>query len=219
MIQTKFQNIKVLIWDIDGTMYDFRKTPGLHEDIRTSEYRVIENHTGWSRAKTLVRFLPLYKKEKSGTKSAAILSGIPVSQAALEGEKYLDRLKYIRPDPKLVGLFGKLKIYTHFMLVNGVQDMTKQVLKKLGLDLGIFTEIVTSEIVGDNKPSPKGFEYILNKTNLPPDQHLMIGDREEVDLKPAKKLGMKTCLVWSDKKSQLADVTLSTVYDVQSVLL
>ena len=58
----------------------------------------------------------------------------------------------------------------------------------------------------------------MKKTGLPPEAHLMIGDRELVDLAPAKNLGMHTCLVWSDKKSTIADATLLTVYDVAAML-
>jgi len=78
--------------------------------------------------------------------------------------------------------------------------------------------MVTSETVGTTKPHEAGFRYILAKTKLPPAQHLMIGDREAVDIVPAKKLGMKTCLVWSQVQSQIADITLPTVYDLGKVL-
>jgi FMN phosphatase YigB (HAD superfamily) len=59
----------------------------------------------------------------------------------------------------------------------------------------------------------------MEKTGLPPVAHLMIGDRERVDLVPAKKLGMKTCLVWAAEPSMVADITLPTVYDLSQVLV
>ena len=95
----------------------------------------------------------------------------------------------------------------------------KKIIKITGLNANIFTGIVTSEKVGVNKPELKGFQYILNKTQLSADEHLMIGDREEVDLVPAKKLGMKTCLVWSNKKSEIADITVKDVYAIKNFLL
>ena len=58
----------------------------------------------------------------------------------------------------------------------------------------------------------------MKKTGLPAAAHIMIGDREAVDLAPAKMLGMKTCLVWSDSASLVADVTLKTVYEVATIL-
>ena len=215
-MNARFKDIKVLIWDFDGTLYNF--VPQLKEEIRESEYRVIMNHTKWSREKTISEFLPLYEKSHSGTTTAAKLSGITVVEAVKEGELYVDRSKYIGHDGKLVHLFEQLKSFTHYMLVNGVKAKTEIFLRHLGLDPKIFKEIVTSETVGVNKPNLAGFRYILVKTKLPPREHLMIGDREEVDLAPAKGLGIETCLVWSDKQSEIADVTVATVYDMASLL-
>jgi FMN phosphatase YigB (HAD superfamily) len=45
----------------------------------------------------------------------------------------------------------------------------------------------------------------------------MIGDREAVDLVPAKAVGMHTCLVWSEIKSTIADITLPDVYRVADI--
>ncbi len=81
---------------------------------------------------------------------------------------------------------------------------------------------MTSEIVGDNKPSPKGFQYILSQTGLLPQEHLMIGDRVDVDLQPAKKLGMRTCLVtWGRKmeRPEYVDEVVETAYTVAELLL
>jgi len=78
--------------------------------------------------------------------------------------------------------------------------------------------MVTSEIVGITKPDLAGFSSILDYTKLPPALHLMIGDREAIDHVPAKKLGMSTCLVWSEAKRSVVDLTLPTVYDVAKLL-
>ncbi len=216
----KLKNIKVLVWDVDGTFY--KQDPAHKKEIRESELRVIMDHTGWPHEKAETEFYKQYLKiSPSGTTVAARLSGIPVAQVAKEGEKYNHVENFIHRDPRLIALFFKLvKLdqFVQYILMNGVRDRSLRILKLLGLNRGIFTEIVTSETVGENKPSLKGFQYILNKTKLPPQQHLMIGDREEVDLVPAKKLGMKTCLVWSEKKSIVADKTASSVYKIINIL-
>lgn len=219
MIMNKsFFGIKVLIWDFDGTLY--KRNDSLWREIRESEYRVIINHTGWTREKTIAEFTPLYVRLHSGTTTAAKLSGISTHEAAKEGERYIDRTRYIKGDDKrLVHLFKQMNYFVHYLLVNGVRAKTEIGLKYLGLEPAFFKEIVTSETVGENKPSEVGFRYILHQTGLPPEAHLMIGDREEVDLVPAKSLGMKTCLVWNSVKSNVADITLPTVYDVGKIKL
>lgn len=205
----KFSHIKVLIWDFDGTLY--KPDPLLWRDVRESEYRVIADHTKWAREKVLTEFEKLYNITfKSATQVVAKLANISVLQAAQEMEEYYDRTKYLSRDEKLIELFQKLTNFSHYLLVNGIQMKIKKALKKLGLSHNVFKEIVTSETVGDNKPSPKGFEYILKKTRLPAGEHLMIGDRIDVDLAPAKKLGMKTYLVtWGES---------STVYNLANLV-
>lgn len=213
-----FQNVRVLIWDFDGTLY--RPNVDLFHKVREAEFQTIMDHTHWSREKTIEEFGKYYKTiTPSATQTVAALSKISIAQAAIESEKYFDRVAYLHRDPRLVELFTKLKGFRHYILANGVSAMLKKVLPVLGIPVSTFKEIVTSEIVGVTKPDPKGFLYIMNKTGLPPAAHLMIGDREMVDIAPAKALGMHTCLVWSGTKSTIADVTLPTVYDVSRMIV
>ncbi len=154
----------------------------------------------------------------SGTMVTALLAGISNAQASIESSKGTNYEVYLKKDPQLSAMFAALSDRTHYMLVNGTQESVRRGAGLLGVDTDVFREIVTSEIVGETKPSPKGFRYIMEKTGLPPAQHLMIGDRERVDLAPAKALGIKTCLVWSASPGEVADVTLPTVYDVADML-
>lgn len=209
--------ISVCIWDFDGTLY--RRQPALWNEIRASEIRVIMEHTGWTEKKATDEFYKIYGvTTPSGTKTTSLLAHISNEQASIETSRYTDYAKYLKPDPALSTMFEKLAHVEHYMLVNGTQDSVRRGAKLLGLDLSLFREIVTSEIVGETKPGIKGFLYIIGKTGLPAHAHMMIGDREAVDLVPAKSLGLHTCLVWSDTKSSIADVTLAQVYDIVNVL-
>lgn len=210
--------IRILIWDFDGTLY--KPNPDLFHDVRESEYRAIMNHTGWTREKTIEEFHTLHKVTiQSATAVVAKLCGISIAAAAVESEKYFDRKKYLHRDPRLIKMFEDLKGFRHFILANGMIAKHKETLAVLGIPIATFEEFVTAETVGVTKPDPAGFLYIMKKTGLPPAAHLMIGDRELVDIVPAKKLGMHTCLVWSETKSAIADVTLPTVYDVARIMV
>lgn len=216
-MNTQFGNVKVLIWDFDGTLY--RQQPALLEQIRESEYRVIMEKMDWTHEKAVEAFGKVYNIiTPSGTQSVAIITGISMKDAAIETTRYVDYSHYLIPDSKLGALFETLKHFRHLMLVNGTQASVSKGLALLHVDPTIFEEIVTSEIVGETKPSKKGFEYIMEKTGLPASAHLMIGDREFVDLAPAKALGMKTCLVWTDGSSTVASATVSTVYEIVDML-
>jgi HAD superfamily hydrolase (TIGR01549 family) len=212
----KYSDVRVLIWDFDGTFY--KPDPKLFHAVRESEYRTIMEFTHWDREKTVSEFEKSYKKiTPSATQTVAMLCGIPTSEAALIMENYFDRRDYLRRDEKLIALFEKLKKFRHYILANGTRHHLEETLVTLGIPAGTFTEILTSEHIGENKPSEKGFLYIIKKTGLPPVAHMMIGDREAVDLVPAKAVGMHTCLVWSEIKSTIADITLPDVYRVADI--
>ena len=213
----KMQGVSVCIWDFDGTLY--KQIPALWDQIHQTEIDVIATHTGWSVEKATEEFYKIYKVETpSGTTTVSRITGISHADASRETSALTDYAKYLHPDPKLSEMFANLSKYRHLMLVNGSQESVTRGLAILGVQKRFFEEIVTSEIVGETKPSTKGFQYILAKTGLAPAAHVMIGDREQVDLAPAKSLGIKTCLVWSDTPSTVADVTLPSVYECVNML-
>jgi putative hydrolase of the HAD superfamily len=213
-----FTNINVLIWDIDGTLYP--PSEEISREILESAYKTIMEYTGWNREKTLSEFEKVHGiVTPSSTEATALICHMTTAQAAVKTDGYFNRLHYIARDPKLITLFEQLSGYRHFLLGNGTKKNIRIALEVMGIAPSTFTEIVTSETVGVNKPEDNGFRYILEKTGLPAWQHLMIGDREKVDLVPAHALGMKTCLVWAIKTGMVADITVPTVYEVSQILV
>lgn len=211
-------DIAVLIWDFDGTFY--KPNPGLFAAVREAEYRVITAHNGWTKEQAVEAFEKLYKKiYPSATETVGRIVGIPTGKAALEMENYFDRRDFLARDEHLISLFSHLNTYRHIIFGNGIIARIKETLKVLGVPPETFELFVTSEVTGKTKPHPEGFQYILDYTTLPADQHLMIGDRDLVDLAPAQALGMHTCLVWSDTPGPHADITVPTVYDVARVTI
>lgn len=57
-----------------------------------------------------------------------------------------------------------------------------------------FSVVVSSADCGAAKPEPKIFELALQRAQCAPHEAVMIGDRLDNDIYPAKKLGMKT--IW-----------------------
>jgi HAD superfamily hydrolase (TIGR01549 family) len=211
----KFTGITTIIWDLDNTLY--RRNPQLQKDLRDAEISVICRHTGWDRHKAITEFENIHKSVyQSATEASAHLAHIPIPQAAREMEEYFDRVKFLSRDAKLLEMFKRLNTYDHFILTNGVIEQATKAIDTLGLSPTQFKEIVTSEQTGVNKPDPAGFLYILKKTAKPASSHLMVGDRDEVDIEPAKRLGIKTCFVWGE--SSVADTSLPTVYEIADIL-
>ena len=60
--------------------------------------------------------------------------------------------------------------------------------------LPYFTAVASSWEAGSTKPDPAFFKYALSLAGCAPEEAVMIGDRLDNDIFPAKALGMKT--VW-----------------------
>lgn len=215
-------DISVFIWDFDNTLY--RQKDELAQQVREAEYAVIENHTDWNREKVLTEFNTIFPSTyKSATEAAAHLAHITVVEAAAQMERLFERTNYLEKDDRLIETFSKLKTVRHYLLVNGIRGNIQRAVEKLGLAPSVFADIVTSEIVGVNKPNSKGFQYIVEHSGVPAEAHLMIGDRIPVDLEPAKKLGMKTCWIYwghdlKEANDQVVDICIPTVYEFEKIV-
>lgn len=58
-----------------------------------------------------------------------------------------------------------------------------------------FSDMQISEEVGFGKPRARFFTQLLERIECPPDRAVMIGDRIDYDIRPAKALGMKAVQV------------------------
>jgi HAD superfamily hydrolase (TIGR01549 family) len=67
------------------------------------------------------------------------------------------------------------------------------ILENLGL-LNYFQIHGISQIVGKVKPDPAFFYWALEQAKCQPNETIMIGDRVDNDIKPARSIGMKT--IW-----------------------
>ncbi|MBQ9680145.1 MAG: HAD family hydrolase [Ruminococcus sp.] len=70
---------------------------------------------------------------------------------------------------------------------------SEQRLKKLGL-LKYIDLVVASAEEGVAKPDLRIFQIAIDRSNCKPEEAVMVGDRIDNDILPAKKIGMKT--VW-----------------------
>ena len=99
-------------------------------------------------------------------------------------------------------------------------------LKDFGI-LDYFSAIFSSAELGLAKPDPAIFKLALQKTNCLPHQAIMIGDRLDNDIVPAKRIGMKTIwikqgfsrLAQVKNLEERADWTVEKLIDVLPVLL
>jgi len=98
-------------------------------------------------------------------------------------------------------------------------------LKRYGL-LPYISLVVGSAEAGVSKPDPRIFRLALEKANCKPGEAVMIGDRPDNDIYPAKALGLKTIRIRQGTSYEQmpkgeeyeADVTLHSLAEIYEVL-
>lgn len=113
----------------------------------------------------------------------------------------IDQLKYYEPTPDIYETLEKLKdavpisIFTNVKLAN-----TLKTLEAVNINSKWFTYIVSGDDVKNRKPAPDGFRFIIEKSQLSAESILYVGDRVNVDITPANKVGMQSCLLYKKSK-------------------
>ncbi len=95
--------------------------------------------------------------------------------------------------PGMIELLEKLKSDYKFGIIADQPVETESALEKHGL-LHYFEVIGLSAKVGFYKPDTRFFQWALDQAGCPAEEAVMIGDRYEADMAPAKEVGMGTIL-------------------------
>lgn len=207
------EDIKAIGWDLDGTLYPADAIPrGL---IWDRQIKVIADEHGWEVDKAERNFRKRYKKFGSHT--------MTMTSFGVDGVEFFTGVwdsipleEYIKKDAKMVKMIDSLKNLRHLVLSNSNRvDQIEKKLRLIGFGKKAFEFILSTVDIGFVKPDKRPFEAILAKTNLKADQVLFVGDRVDTDIKGAKGVGMRACLVGGD--SSEADISLARVYDVEKL--
>lgn len=102
------------------------------------------------------------------------------------------------------------------LLTNVPYKLTIKILTSSGLPNDIFYGIVSRSDIIITKPSKEPFLKILKLPNIKSQNALMVGDREEVDIIPAKEVGMTTGLLGQNPK--FADYSITNIRHIIKIL-
>jgi HAD superfamily hydrolase (TIGR01549 family) len=211
-MENKFKGVKCCLWDVDLTFYTV--SPPLEKEFRQTIYSYIAQKLNISPIEAKKAFDKEHQKSKSKT---ATFEALGLSKYAVqEAIDSIDKKRYLKKDPRLINLFENLKSYQHVIITNTTQKSLAETLKILGLEKAIFKAIITKEDTVHYKPNPEPFLKALKILKVKAEECVSIGDSENKDIIPPRKLGMKTIMVWG--KSKYADISVPTVYDVQKLL-
>ena len=131
-----------------------------------------------------------------------------------------------RPYPEALAVVADLARVYQLGIIANQNPGAEGRLEQYGLR-SYFGVVVASAEAGIQKPDPAIFHLALRQAACPPDQAVMIGDRPDNDIYPAKQLGMKTiriqqgyaaCQVPRSQRYE-ADLTVGSLSEVRDCLL
>ncbi len=183
------QEISVIIWDFDGTLY---QSDELYLAYHDAYFAYIQNKLG--KQYTVQQFKEHTNLHGTWSKAAAVILRIGEDIVNNEVSSRVKKVDHLQPNQEIVSLLSALHNFQHVILTNSLEKEVIAGLKKIGFKknrnkIYPFTMIFSADN-GYLKPDPKAFKQVLEFTKLSPRRHLMIGDSPYSDIIPARKLGL-----------------------------
>jgi putative hydrolase of the HAD superfamily len=186
--------IKAIIFDMDGTLYTSNE---IRKQFAAAAYHTLAaaDLISLERARDLIEERRAELKAESGFPIPYTLTlrsfNIPISEWHNENIKFFDPRDYLHKDKKLKQALIELKKqFCLAVMTNNNEVQTDRVLEGLGL-VGLFDEVYTYNNFELLKPDPVFFKKVAAGLGIEPEACLFVGDRYDVDLRPAKELGMQ----------------------------
>ncbi len=192
--------IKAIIFDLDNTLVDFMRMK--KEAVKAAVAAMVDAGLSLSYKESFDGVMKIYESE------------------GIEYQEVFDhflREYYGRIDYKILAaaVVGYRKARDAALVLYPHVTSTLTTLVKRGIKLALLTDappkqawlrlcylnlhhlfdtVITSEEVGEPKPSPKGFRMVLEALAVSPQETLMVGDWPDRDIKGAKSVGIRTVL-------------------------
>ena len=173
-----------MLKDIEWLFFDVGSTLINEEKAYEHRMRDMEGAANKSYEEIYELAINFYKENKKGDLEVTKLLGLPKQKWYFE-----DEVLYKETESCLEQLSKKYKIGVIANQELGTAERLQQhgILKYIDL-------VIASAEEGVAKPDPKIFEIALERSGCKAENAMMIGDRIDNDIVPAKKMGMKA--IW-----------------------
>ena len=218
---------KVILFDADDTLFDFKKTEkhaleklmsnlnteynndyciNIYKEINTQIWKELEEGKITSDKLKIERFERLINKLNLSN-DANRLSNLYI--------KFLSEGSFLYEETK--GLLDYLsKNYKLAIITNGLSDVQHKRIRESEVS-HYFDKIIISQEVKISKPDPKIFEYTLNSLNHDDKSSvLMVGDSLTSDIKGGINASIDTC--WCNLFNKVNDTDISPKYEINNLL-
>lgn len=204
-----FKDIEWLFFDMGSTLID-------EHLVYEHTFRDIAEYTNLEYQYVYEEALKFYKQNKKGDIELGIKYNLPKRKWHTEDEilyKNVPQCLKILNDKYKIGIIANQPLGT------------KSRLRKWKI-IQYIDLIIASAEENVSKPNPKIFEIALQKSQCRADKAIMIGDRIDNDIIPAKKIGMRTIWIkqgfgsyWSiTKDEEKADYVVNNIMELCAYL-
>ncbi len=192
------QNLKAIIFDIDGTLYTCPEYVFEQVDVQIRHWSKIN---GWSNdegRKKMSAFQENWSKEHGGKKislgNAFTHFGISIEQSIEWRNSLLHPENFLKKNEELSAALEYLKSkYKLIALTNNPVAAAKKNLAAIGIENQI-TDIIGLDTCYKSKPAKEMLEKACKIGNCTCNQMLSVGDRYDIDLALPLEMGMGAVL-------------------------
>lgn len=228
--------IKVVLWDLDQTLLDFKKSEfcalkkafehfglgELSEELHLSYSKINEECWLMLERSELTKRQVMEERFKRFFAQEKIISPVLPSEFSDYYEGRLpDTVAFVDNALETLNfLKGRVK---QFVVTNGASSVQHKRLEKSGLSY-VFDAVFISDEIGYEKPSPHFFEPVMNEAlkYANKEEILIVGDSLTSDIKGGNNVGIKTC--WFNHNGidlpygYGVDYEISSLNEVQNIL-
>ena len=130
-------------------------------------------------------------------------------------QNYKPEELYTLTQNNLPEILQQIKAKVPISLFSNIDPL--KILDFYGISSNYFEHIIKAGMVKEPKPHLEGFYKLIEMTNLSAENILYIGDLLNKDILPAKKVGLKTGLMWDI--STEADYNFKNFEEILTILL
>ncbi len=210
---------KLIIFDLDGTLYRFRNGSfsgsGLQKIILRNALKFIRKKLKKTK-KEAEKILDDIKNKYGEDISIAIEKEYGILRREYFDFVWnVDAHQIIEGEENTKKILKKLNKKYEFLLVSdGAYVWIQNALKELGVE-NLFEGKILSGDGNKRKSLGNRFTEISERYSFLPKNIVVVGDQEKTDIIPAKKLGFKTIFVNENRISNDADINLKNLENLE----
>lgn len=207
-----FDNIKAVVFDLDGTLYNFKGLPlRLMWALPTDFSRIANDRSIRKKLKGCDFGTPEAYKEEYAKRMAKKTALKPADALNWYSNRYIGTMcfllkKYYSARPQLTEVFQMLHSKGIKIAVFSDYPRVKQRVRALDFSdeaMESISGIYSAEDFGSQKPALRPFMEIAQQLGVIPESCLVVGDRDDTDGDGARKAGMSFIQIETHKTKVL----------------